>query len=250
MRRFSLTLIGLLLIASAYDAQALRLGSETVILPIVGRFSGANGTQWRTDVFLSNPFTPTVTVTLRYYPAGGTVQTRTFDLPPFSTLNLPDVVLNNFGFVSSAGPLEVSAGAFTTEARARIYNAGNPAGEFGQSVPGVGLTFLNRQAQLYGLSGINGNRVNAGVTNPNDVDIDVNVLVRSRLGASLHSRSVRVPAHSNIQYNDIFLTFGITPQDGVVIDFNTVEPRIFGYASEVRNDTGDAVFIVGLSPNS
>jgi hypothetical protein len=250
MRRSSLALLGFLLLASAHDAQALRLGSETVILPIVGRFTGANSTQWRTDVFLSNPFSPTVTVTLRYYPAGGTVQTRTFDLPPFSTLTLPDIVLNNFGFVSSAGPLEVSAGLITTEARARIYNAGNPAGEFGQSVPGVGLIFLNRQAQLYGLSGINGNRVNAGVTNPNGADVDVNVNVRSRLGASLHSRSVRVPAHGNIQYNDIFLAFGITPQDGVVVDFSTSELPIFGYASEVRNDTGDAIFIVGLSPNS
>ena len=250
MRRFSLVLSGILMLAAARDAQGLRLGSETVILPIVGRFTGANATQWRTDVYLSNPFTPTVAVTLRFYPAGGTVQTRTFSMPPFSTLTLPDVVLNNFGMTSAAGPLEVSAGPFTTEARARIYNAGNAAGEFGQSVPGVGLFLLGRQAQLYGLSGINGNRVNAGVTNPNDVDVDVSVEVRSKTGAYLHNRSVRVAAHGNVQYNDIFLTFGIPPQDGDVINFGTAGALIYGYASEVRNDTGDAVFIVGLSPNS
>ena len=31
---------------------------------------------------------------------------------------------------------------------------------------------------------------------------------------------------------------------------NTSGALIYGYASEVRNDTGDAVFVFGLSPNS
>ncbi|MFP5247297.1 MAG: hypothetical protein ACLGH0_11440 [Thermoanaerobaculia bacterium] len=250
MRRISIVLVFLVLATFVPDAHAIRLGGERMIIPVIGRFPGVGGTQWRTDVFLANPYTPTVPVTIRFYPTGGAMQTRTYSIGAFSTLSLPDIVLNTFGMTNAAGPLEVIADPSTTEARARIYNAGNPAGQFGQNVPGIGFLLLNRQAYMYGLSGINGNRVNIGVMNPNDGAIDVALIVRNKTGTIIHSRSVNVGAHAYVQFNDIFTTFGIPPQDGVQVNFSHPLERIYGYASEVRNDTGDAVFLFGLSPNS
>jgi hypothetical protein len=52
------------------------------------------------------------------------------------------------------------------------------------------------------------------------------------------------------QFNDIFTEFSITPQADVQITFDTFEHQVYGYASEVRNDTGDAIFVFGTSPNS
>ncbi|MGZ5494473.1 MAG: hypothetical protein ACXWHG_12775 [Thermoanaerobaculia bacterium] len=250
MRRFSLAFLLIVSIASAYDAHALRLGAEKVIIPIIGRFPGAGGTQWHTDLFLANPYSPTVTVTLRFYPAGAPMQQRTFALPPYSNLTLPDVVLNTFGMVNAGGPLEVSASEDnTTEARARIYNTGNPAGQFGQGVPGIGFSYLNRQAYLFGLNAADGTRLNVGVTNPNDVEATISINVyRDKSSLTLHSRSVTLPPHGNVQYNDIAIAFGFAPQDGIQIEMISSQ-YIYGYASEVRNDTGDAVFTFGLSPN-
>ena len=87
------------------------------------------------------------------YPSGEAVQVRTINVTsPFTTITLTDICLNTFGRANTGGMLEIDGGIYTPEARARIYNVGNPAGQFGQGVPGIGLGRLSRQAFLYGLS--------------------------------------------------------------------------------------------------
>lgn len=230
---------------------ALNLGGSPMILPVVGRFPGTGGTQWRTDVFLGNPGTPTQVVTLKFYPTGGTMQQATVTMGPFSTATLPDIVLNTFGMENAGGVLEVSVSApLSIQARATIYNSGNPAGVFGQGVPGIAKDYLSRQAFLFGLSGISGSRVNIGAANPNDVPVDATFSVTDGAGANLHSRAVTIAPHSYVQFSDIFNTFAIPPQASVTVNINTTALPIYGYSSEVRNDTGDAVFNFGTSPNS
>jgi len=248
MRSFaSLCFVFLALLAPS--ASALNTSGSTVILPIVGRFPGVPPTQWRTDVFISNHFTPVATVTATLYVTGGSPIVRTITVNPFSAVSLPDITLNTFGLTGGAGQLELKA-ATSIEARARIYNAGGTAGEFGQNVPGLGINTLRLQGFLYGLSGINGNRLNIGVANPNEASITVQLRVADKNNNTLHSRSVTLQPHETQQFNDIFVAFGITPQDGVQIEFGTGFEVFYAYASEVRNDTGDAVFMFGTSPNS
>jgi hypothetical protein len=243
------------LLVSAVPMLGLNLSGSPTIIPVVGRFPGAGGTQWRTDLFVTNPGSNANVVTLKFYQSGGPVREHTFPINPFSSVTLPDIVLNTFGQENAAGMLEVSVPPpVGTLARATIYNSGNPAGRFGQGVPGIGLDYLNRQAYLFGLSGIDGARVNIGVANPNDIPVTVAIEVSSAGNTSLHSRQVTVPAHAYVQYNDIFTAFGITPQAGVTVNMFTfdasVNRPIYGYSSEVRNDTGDAIFSFGTSPNS
>jgi hypothetical protein len=251
MRRFSLVLLFVLAIVSVPRAHALRTGGEVVIIPVIGRFPGAGGTQWRTDLFLLNPYSPGVTVTLRFHPTGEAVQEQTIVVQEFSSVTLPDVCLNTFGRTNAGGMLEVVAPVDgRLDARARIYNSGNPAGQFGQGVPGLSKTLLNRQAYLFGLAASSPYRLNIGVANPNDVPVTVNVNVRSGSRTSLHSEAITVQPKQFTQINDIAATFGFAPQDNVVVEMNTLELPIYGYASEVRNDTGDAVFTFGISPNA
>lgn len=249
MRRLAVCLLFILVFTAAQEAHALKISGETVIIPIIGRFPGAGGTQWRTDVFLSNPGTATYELVLRFYPGGEPVQQRTVTMNPFSVVTLTDICLNMFGRTNAGGVLEIFGGVYTVQARARIYNAGNPAGEFGQSVPGVGLRALNRQAYMYGLATSNANRLNTGIANPNDVATLVTIYVRNSGGEIIYTREVTVPAHQFVQFNDIAATFGIPAQQGLAIDMYGSDP-IYGYVSDVRNDTGDAVFVFGLSPNS
>jgi hypothetical protein len=252
MRKFIVLAV---LLMSAVPVLGLNLSGSPTIIPVVGRFPGAGGTQWRTDVFVANPGLEVKVVTLRFYRSGGPLREHVFTIGAFSSVTLPDIVLNTFGEETAAGMLEVSVPApFGTLARATIYNTGNPAGRFGQGVPGIALDYLNRQAHLFGLSGIDGNRLNIGVANPNDIPVDARIDVHDSSGTQLHSRVVTVAAHAYVQYNDIFTTFGITPRAGVIVNINTFDPLvnrpIYGYASEVRNDTGDAIFTFGTSPNS
>lgn len=73
-------------------------------------------------------------------------------------------------------------------------------------------------------------------------------MYRDKSSLKLHSRDVTVPPHGNVQNNDIAFVFGFAPQDEIQIEMISSQ-YIYGYASEVRNDTGDAVFTFGLSPN-
>lgn len=250
MRQWSIVLLLIVSIAFAVDAHALRLGAEKVVIPVIGRFPGAGGTQWRTDLFLGNPYGQTVTLTLRFHVAGAPMQERSVVLGPYSNLTLPDVVLNTFQTENAGGPLEVFASDDNEAlARARIYNTGNPAGQFGQGVPGVGSKYLSHQAFLFGLNAAEGTRLNVGVTNPNDVEAAITIYVfRDKGSPRLHTREVTLPPHGNVQYNDIANAFGFAPQDGIQIEMISSQD-IYGYASEVRNDTGDAVFTFGESPN-
>jgi hypothetical protein len=247
MRKLLVVLL-LLLPLVATDAKALNISGTRVIVPVIGRFPGAGGTQWRTDVFIANPGSPTYQLTLRFYPTGQPVQVRTITITPFSVLTLTDICLNTFGLANTGGVLEVDAGVYTTQVRARIYNVGNPAGQFGQGVPGIGYGNLGRQAYLYGLSTIGGNRVNIGVANPNDVAIVVNIYVNNHLNTQLATRAVTVQPHQYVQYNDIVVALGIAPQEGLIVNMLS-DQLLYGFASEVRNDTGDAVFTFGVSPN-
>lgn len=247
-------LVALVLLSVASSASALYTGDITVVLPVVGRFPGAFGTQWRTDVFVSNHSTVAKSVTLTFYVTGGAPAQRTFSIAPFSALSFPDVVLNTFGLTTAAGELDVtSSNESTIDARARIYNTGNAAGEFGQNVPGLGLRVLNRQSYLFGLSGIagaSGSRVNVGVTNPTSGTATVTMQITDKNNNSLASKTFDLAPHQNVQFNDIVALFGIPPQGDIQVELNTFDTIIYGYASEVRNDTGDAVFMYGISPNS
>jgi hypothetical protein len=248
MRKSMLVFVLAASLFSAAPLFALRTNGNTVILPVIGRFPGSGGTQWRTDVFIHNPYTPGQVVTLKYYPTGGAMMQTTVTLQQYSGATLNDIVLNTFGLTTSAGVLEVAGQEVM--ARARIYNTGNPAGQFAQGVPGIERTRLNRQALLHGITGLGGSRVNVGVANPNDVAISVTLRIADVNNTTLYSQAVTVPAHSYVQFSDIFNAFGITPQENVNVQFNTIELPIYGYSSEVRNDTGDAVFNFGTSPNA
>ena len=249
MRPFASLCLALLSFLAAPPASAIRVDGTTVILPIVGRFPGVPPSQWRTDVFIANHYSPVVTVTATLYVIGGSPIVRTITINPFSAISLPDITLNTFGLSSAAGQLELKA-VTSIEARARIFNNGGTAGEFGQNVPGLGIDTLRHQGFLYGLSGINGNRVNIGIANPNATSITVGLSITDQDNNTLYSTTIPLQPHETQQYNDIFTRYGITPQAGVQVEFSGGISIFYAYASEVRNDTGDAIFIFGTSPNS
>lgn len=228
-------------------ADALRVEGATIVLPVIGRFPGDGGTQWRTDVFVFNPYADQTTVTLKFYD-GGTLRQFTAVMDGFTSLSLPDVVLETFGLQGGGGPLEIES-TTRIEARARIYNSGNPAGQFGQGVQGIAKDLLSRQASLYGLSGL-GSRVNVGVMNPNDHPVTVVMSILDAQNQLLHQETFDVGPRAYRQFGNIFVLYGIPAQDGVRVSFSEFDDPIYGYASEVRNDTGDAIFVFGTAPNT
>ena len=243
----------IVLLAVALPVQAIRIGGTTVVVPVIMHGPGKGTSQWRTDVWVTNPSNVAKTITLTYYPQSGAAVTRTLDLDIYTTVELRDIVLARFGSDNSKGILVMTTTTSSQfEARARIYNVGNPAGEFGQFVAGLGANELGTQNLLPGVTGVDGNRANVGIANFQDTPTQVYVDVKTGTNDTLKSLVLDPQPHQLLQVNDIFATWGIPPQGNVVVHVSstTWETRVYAYASIVRNDTGDAITILPTSPNS
>ena len=252
MRRLKTVVCIAVVLVAASSTHGIDIEGTTVVIPVAMHGPGALGTQWRTDVWISNMTTAAKNVTITFYRTNGEPGVTTVNVPRAGTVELRDVVLSTFGFANAKGLLMLSVESATGfQATARIYNAGNPMGEFGQFVPGIATARLERQAYVAGLAGVDGNRANFGIANPSDESIDVEVYVLDGQGNLLDTQDFTVGGMSVVQVNDMFAEFDITPRREVQLDMHAAAPvPIYGYASVVRNDTGDAIFIFGTSPNN
>lgn len=239
-------------LVSVSSTYGIDIEGTSVVIPVVMHGPGALGTQWRTDVWISNMTTARKDVTLTLYPTSGDIVSTEVSVPRAGTIELADLVLTTFGLANAKGLLMLTVDSpIGIQATARIYNAGNPMGEFGQFMPGIAVARLERQAFVAGLSGVDGNRANFGIANPLEDPVDVAVYANNGEGIVLAIRDFTVDGMSVLQINDLFSELGIPPQGVVQLDMHafTAVP-IYGYASVVRNDTGDAIFIFGTSPNN
>lgn len=220
-----------------------------VFIPVAFRGPGANGTLWRTEITVSNISSPPqlapvpTTITLH----------RNDNLPPLSlttplamneTLTVPDAIWDWFGLEGGAGVVRVTWAASDAKitARARIYNVTDD-GEFGQGVPGVRPETLVSEQFLTGLSGVNGNRTNVGVSNPFNHHTLFWIELFDTSGLSRGSFATSVPPYSFRQFNDIFSYFQAGPLYAATIRISGTDGVLYAYASVVRNDTGDATFV-------
>lgn len=235
-------------------ANASELAGNDILIPVAGRTPGAEGSQWRTDLVVANVSMRQMIrpVTISFHPADGSPsQTLDFQLQGRASRIFPDV-LATFGHEQGAGILQVTsadAGAKLT-ARARIYNVGSPIGEFGQGVPGLRSSELQLRHSLPGLSGIAGSRSNVGISNPHSFEIGFWFNLFDADGDAKTSFGfTTVAPRSVIQINDVFAWAGVEPFDGALVEISTTASA-YVWASVVRGDSGDAIFIPGVAPGS
>jgi hypothetical protein len=132
MMRRLLTSIFLIALAAA-PAVALNPG-ETVIVPAAGR-----GAPWGTDLYVMNPGSATVDVTLYWLvrdQANPNPASINFSLPAGQTEVLDDVIFNDFGVEAGSGAFLVVANGGEVIVNSRIY-ASDGAATFGQGFAGV-----------------------------------------------------------------------------------------------------------------
>lgn len=246
--RVVLTLM-LLVLAAAPVAEASDVASHTVIVPVIGRTPGAFGSEWRTDVYITNaePSGEAVTAAVIFSRAQVADQIFNVVLPPRATVVIRDIVREKFGHAVAAGLLRITTPRSSAQlaARARIYNVGSGSGEFGQTVPALPLQKLSRVALLPGLDGTAGIRTNVGVANPHSVEVPIFVSFFDAEGELRGGFATVVAPGSVSQFVDVFAgtTYG---EEGASIQI-TSERGVYAYASVVRRDSGDADFVAPVA---
>lgn len=233
----------LLLLALAPSLFAVQFAGEDVLVPIVGRVPGANDTFWKTDLTISNLSTvnETVPVTLSLTDGTGIVSSE-LRLSAGETVLLTDVLLGVFQRQTGTGALRVTGDA-PLLVRARIYTSHPAAGEFSQSVQGLPVDSLAQENDLSGITFEKGSRTNVGIASPHGA-ATATLTLRDRFGSTMRTHAVAVPAGQVVQLNDILRILLAEPLDAGSIHVSSTLP-VYAYASVVRNDSGDPLFIAG-----
>ena len=229
------------------------LSHPEVVVPVIAHNPGSLGTEWRTDLWITNSGSGISSVTLTFFPQGKDAIVRELSLGGFEALFLGDIVLETFGLDDDKGLLLVYAPDAGLEVRGRIFNTGGGGGEFGQAFFGIPTYRLGRQGFLSGVSTAEGNRVSVGIANPTDNSFDVTLLVRGADSNTLYSKVVSLSPHQLIQFSNVADLWSLPVADVLALNIeqnSDSENIIYTYASVVRNDTGDASFIFGTAPNT
>ena len=246
----SLVFVLALLAASAVTAADFT-GHE-IFIPVVSRVPGAFNSEWRTDLVISNRSESEASqVVVIYEPAGSPAPVQvSFQIPALATVTVADAVLELFDKQEGYGTVWVSPanGAVTISAYARIYNAGNPVGEFGQIMQGLPIDQLTKTAWLNGAIGIRDNRTNIGIGNPNSTVATFSLTWYDKNGVQKGTlTNLKIQPWEVQLINNVFSHFGVAPDEGMTIKV-TADVAIYAYASVVRNDTGDAYTVIGNGP--
>ncbi len=150
MRFLAYTLLCFVLVAPATTAPALTPGTD-VLVPAAARIS-----TWITDLYIMNPGTDPVAVTVAWLVRGQdnpNPVSMTYNVGPGETLTLPDVIMEEFGLGTASGAFRVTA---DTEVivNSRIYSVDDDE-TFGQGFEGTPMTLatgVGETSNVVGLS--------------------------------------------------------------------------------------------------
>jgi hypothetical protein len=229
-------------------------------LPVVGKVSGAAGTNFVTDVRLINRGTAAANVTLDFFQQSATGQTSptattTVTVAPGEQRVLDDIVgtLNSTGLgalrVTSSSKVDVLARVLNDLRSSSQGTAGfavNAGSLIGAKTSGtLGFLATNSAADINANIGF---RTNIGYFNPTDQTVTATFTAHATAdGAVLGSRQISIPAFSFVQQGtfDLINTVaaGSQVQPNYYVTWTSTNGPLFVYGAVVDNKTGDSVVV-------
>lgn len=264
--------VSAVVLALAAGAHARELTSAYAVTAAANT-AGKLGTDWHTDLTLYNPQQHAVPVVLHFLPSGqsnsGQVPTVTFEVLPWETLNLWDVLgPKGFNARGKTGALLVYADEdritcsgtsceFAVFSRTYTLDPKGGRGEFGQAFAGVAAHLGLDWSVIAYLPQLTNNadfRTNLGVASWTPAWVKVRVELQDASGSVIQAKDHLVPPFGHIQWAlDRTLTGGTA---AVFMVDGPADAMVYPYASVVNNVYGDAVTVeahytsVGLSAQS
>jgi hypothetical protein len=223
-------------------------------IPVIGHLDGANGSHFRSDVYLFNPTSRPSTVTLEAKPwDGGTAHTLSFTLLPREARVIPDALPTLFQLTGLArlrywtpdftGGVRVTSRTYTVDDKGATYGSLiPPLNNFQVGAPGDKLEIL-------GISGGSGFRTNLGLVelspaNGQPFDTTVRVRVLNERMTQLDTFTVTLNRAGGTQINDLFAARGITPPEAAMLVIEVESGGLIGaYATLTDNITNDSTYL-------
>lgn len=229
----AVTLVAVL--AAAAPGLALNPGTE-IFVP-----AAARATPWVTDMYVFNPGSAAVNVSIYWLPRDTDNSSATpvnFTIPSGNTLVLPDVILNTFGLDSGAGAFRITADA-DVAVNCRIYST-DGSSTFGQGfegVPASAAVSTGGMTDIMGLAQNSAFRSNFFAVNTGASTATVVFHLMDPSGNELASRSYNLPPYAAFYRN-------VTDLGGPSFDNGTLHVEITAgsaivVGSKVDNASGD-----------
>lgn len=242
--------------------------ADSYVIPVAGHVEGANGTIWMSDLAIRNFSAAPLVVQFvviesgdsnddNVHPLSGTNVDGTITVVPNGTVHLRDVMAGHRGMTNSIGALIVGANA-PFAITSRVYSNRAPLGQtvlpardfldnsFGTAdnagfayIPGV----VNNAAARSNVGFVAGSGGSAA-------QMVVEVTVRNGAGGVAGTRNFVIPAgrfeHMQVPVRSIAPTaFDIGSIDVRIAEGEGV---VVPYASVIDNTTGEAAYIMGVTP--
>ncbi len=225
-------------------------GAYVYVIPASAKVAGALGTNWLTDVVVSNGDDYELSAAFFFLEGGRNnsdvtgIETM---LPSFSSFKREDFLATVFGRQSTSGAIVIGADQ-PVVVTSRTYNDQGEDGTFGQFIPGYPLDSAMKEggpARLVQLISNDDYRTNIGFVNVSEQTITIEVQLFSGDGAFLGDESYDLRPFEYRQVNDIISDFTAAAIDDAfaVVVSDCSDACFFAYASVIDNRTGDPVFI-------
>lgn len=201
-----------------FVAMPLRAAIDAVI-PAAASTPGANGSQWRTDVWATNHNDAPTTLDLFYTNAGlASLGTATVPIPAHQSLTLPEIVQATFHQPGTTGMILIS-GASGVQVTSSTYNLQPDGGTAGSTLPALTSDQLLKQGDQAGVAAASDSlnyRDNIGI---------ITTTVPVTLTCTLWDHNGSIRAERKDHY-DTFTRrqealasfFNVTPRDGDFIE--------------------------------
>lgn len=226
--------------------------ASKVVVPVVGRVTGANDVHWRTDVQLHNDTKSELTVVLTM-PAAPDANFVMLPMDPGATVHLTDVAAA-LGVENGLSPLVIQTNARrSVSVFAAAYGTRGTDSFTPQPIAiNYGPTYFPVRV-LRELSFSSDFRTNLGLVNLGETIADFTLALQRVPGRNLAVTRISIPPnalwHMSIQSAFPVITNG----DHFAVIVETASPDTYTYASVIENATNVARFVqpgLGASPAS
>jgi PKD repeat protein len=233
-------------------------GAYAYVVPTSAHTGGLNGTQWVTDLVLTNPGLSDAVARLYFMKASQdntAAVAHPVVVPLRRALKLTDVVSTTFLVPSGSGAILVGSDV-PLIVTSKTYNQ-TSTGTYGDAFAGVPLAQAFGPGQSAWLTGLSqsasdttGFRTNIGVVNAGPHWVQVAIALYGSDGTWLGTRNMSLYAYQFQQMDRIFVGLAPNGVDGgyALVSSDTPGAVLFAYASVIDNGTGDPIGVSAAVP--
>ncbi len=228
------------------------------IIPVVASKEGSYGTNWKSEVILTNVGAETQEINLTYHSADGFEESLTITLEEGKTRYFKDILKEFFSFEETFGYLEIRHSTSGLIVRARVYTENEssraeeqqfvgasafPAQTYGQGIKALNKYDLtNGEGYLIDIEEDENFRTNLGILNLSDEKNKFNLyLIKD--GEIIDEKEIEIEGKKLVQIDNVLSTIFNKTEDGFALKIKGEENKIYiAYNSKVDNQTGDGTF--------